>query len=476
LQFVPTPSINIGVNFYGTISNARVNDNPFALPAAFTAGEQNPQASAGETFQPDFNNPDQGRRNRLLVGSVRFTQRLGEDFSYTIAYQRVQTRRRNYNGPEVDARYGAFYPFGEFEFNSLNNGSIDTLDARANFRIGRANLVTAGFEYERESLFQNFLSAFSAGDGTTDRQRTFAVFGQDQIFLLNERLQISVGLRGQSYHISAADRPGFLASAQAEGSITGDGSIAYFIRSTGTKLRAHVGNGFRAPSLFERFGEGSFSGLGFERFGDPTLRAEQSLGLDGGFDQRLMGERLRFGATYFYTRLQRTINFESFTADPLNVGRFSGYVNTPGGLARGVESYLEAAPFRRTEVRASYTYTNSDRFVRAQGLQQEFVIPRHLFGLDVNQRYGAFAFNFDLNRTGAYIAPVFENNFPFRMGVLTFRGYTKADAFLSYERMLGERVRLVLFGGAENIFNRRYYENGFLAPGALGRGGASFKF
>jgi vitamin B12 transporter len=263
---------------------------------------------------------------------------------------------------------------------------------------------------------------------------------------------------------------------QAQGSVTGDGSVAYFIRSTGTKLRAHAGNGFRAPSLFERFGEGSFAGLGFERFGDPTLRAEQSLGLDGGFDQRLAGERLRFGATYFYTRLQRTITFTSFNSDPLNLGRFSGYVNTPGGLARGVESYLEAAPFRRTEVRASYTYTNSERFVPAQGLEREFVIPRHLFGLNLNQRYGAFDFNFDLNRTGAYIAPVFENDFPFRMGVLTFKGFTKADAFLSYERALSERVRLTLFGGAENIFNRRYYENGFLAPGVLGRGGAGFKF
>jgi outer membrane receptor for ferrienterochelin and colicin len=157
------------------------------------------------------------------------------------------------------------------------------------------------------------------------------------------------------------------------------------------------------------------------------------------------------------------------------VGRFSGYVNNPGGLARGVESYVEAVPFRRTEVRASYTYTNSDRFVPAQGLQQEFVIPRHLFGLNINQRYRAFVFNFDLNRTGAYIAPVSADVFPFTK-VLAFKGYTKADAFVSYERLLTERVRLILFGGAENIFDQDYFENGFRAPGATGRGGASVRF
>lgn len=474
-QIDATPSIQLSANFYGTHSNARINNDPFALPAAFTSAELYPQATEGITFQPDTNNPDQGRRNRLFVASLRLTQSVNELFSYTIAYQRVSSRRRNYNGAVVDPRFASFFPFGDFEFNSTNNGSTDTLDARANFRLGRSNLLTAGMEYERESLFQESLPSFSLLNSTTDRQRTFAVFGQDQIFLLDERLQISLGVRGQFYRISADDRPGALSGIKAESSITGDGSIAYFIRSTGTKLRAHVGNGFRAPSLFERFGEAVIAATP-QRVGDATIRAEQSLGVDGGFDQRLWRDRLRFGATYFYTRLQRVVAFTGFAVDPLGLGRFSGFVNRPGGLARGVESYLEAAPYRGTNVRASYTFTNSDRFMPGSGLQREFVIPRHLFGLTLNQRYRAFLFSFDLNHTGGYIAPIFENNFPFGQSVLAFKGYTKADAHLTYERALSEGVVLVLFGGADNIFNRKYFENGFRAPGVIGRGGASFRF
>ena len=103
--FDVTPSISIAANFYGTTSNARVNSSPFALPGAFTSGELNPEAVAGVTFQPDFNNPDQGRRNVLLVGSTRFTQHVNEIFSYSVAYQHVSTRRRNYDGPLVDPRY-----------------------------------------------------------------------------------------------------------------------------------------------------------------------------------------------------------------------------------------------------------------------------------------------------------------------------------------------------------------------------------
>ena len=94
----------------------------------------------------------------------------------------------------------------------------------------------------------------------------------------------------------------------------------------------------------------------------------------------------------------------------------------------------------------------------------------------MSQRYRSLLFNFDLNRTGSYLAPVFENNFPFRMAELTFNGYTKADVFVSYERRASERVTLVLFGGVDNVFNQEYFENGFLAPKALGRGGVTVRF
>jgi outer membrane receptor protein involved in Fe transport len=77
---------------------------------------------------------------------------------------------------------------------------------------------------------------------------------------------------------------------------------------------------------------------------------------------------------------------------------------------------------------------------------------------------------------GAYVAPVFENDFPFRTAELTFPGYTKADLFGSYERRLSEQVVMTLFGGADNLFNAKYFENGFRAPGIVGRGGVNFRF
>ena len=289
-------------------------------------------------------------------------------------------------------------------------------------------------------------------------------------------LQPSFGARAQTFRVSATDRPGFLSAVTPRNSLTGDGSIAYFFRSTGTKVRGHVGNGFRAPSLFERFGQGTFARLGSVRFGDPTLRAEESISFDAGIDQRIKRDRARFGATYFYTRLQRVIAFTGFAVDPLGLGRFSGYQNQPGGLSRGLETYVEATPFRGAEWRASYTYTNSDRFAPARGLQPEYVIPKHLFGMTLNQRYRSFLFSFDLNRTGSYIQPIFENDFPFRTAELTFPGFTKADLFGSYERRVGERLTVVFFGGGDNLFAAKYFENGFRAAGFTARGGINLRF
>jgi len=294
--------------------------------------------------------------------------------------------------------------------------------------------------------------------------------------LLDDRLQISVGAREQLFRIRSEDRPGVLSNIKAENSLTGDGAVAYFIRSTGTKLRAHVGNGFRAPSLFERFGNGVFQNLP-TRLGDPTLRAEQSISIDGGIDQRAAHDKLLLGITYFYTHLQRVVDFKSFRSifnptgdpDPLGFNRSGGYLNYPGGISRGLETFVEAAPYRGTSIRASYTYTNADRFVPQGGIQPQFVTPKHLFGLSVTQRYRAILASLSLNRTGQYIAPVFPLNF-------TFPGFTKADLFVSYERSLNERIKMTLFGGADNVFNERYFENGFRAPGAVGRGGVNFRF
>ncbi|MCH7567777.1 MAG: TonB-dependent receptor [Nitrospirae bacterium] len=83
--------------------------------------------------------------------------------------------------------------------------------------------------------------------------------------------------------------------------MTGDISGAYGLES-GTKFLAHFGSGYRAPSLFERYGT-SFSSFGYFVFGDPRLSPERSRTFDVGVEQSFLSQRARVSATYFQTRL-----------------------------------------------------------------------------------------------------------------------------------------------------------------------------
>src|SRR5205823_5545784 len=97
-------------------------------------------------------------------------------------------------------------------------------------------------------------------------------------------------------------------------------------------------------------------------YGDPSLKPEQSIAADAGIDQSLLNNKLRLSATYFYTHLQRVIGFDfsgliNPATDPF--GRFVGYLNTSGGLARGVEFNSDWALNRALTISGSYTYTDA---------------------------------------------------------------------------------------------------------------------
>jgi len=72
-----------------------------------------------------------------------------------------------------------------------------------------------------------------------------------------------------------------------------------------------VGRGYRAPSLFERFGAGYDPVYGYSVYGDPRLKPERSTGFDAGVDQTVWGGRLKMSASYFYTWLNNVINFDT---------------------------------------------------------------------------------------------------------------------------------------------------------------------
>ena len=332
--------------------------------------------------------------------------------SYSVAYQHVGNRAAKLQWSQIDPQFAAFYPFGEFEF------AVTTMADR---HVRCARKLETGPSQPRDRWFRvraridlPIVDSFIQRSQQHNRsQRTIAFFAQDQIFLLNDRLQISLGARGQWFSVRAADRPGFLASVDPESSITGDGAIAYFIRSTNTKLRAHVGNGFRAPSLFERFGQGTFASR-LSRFGDPTLRAEQSISVDAGFDQRLSNDRRGSAPPISTHTCSASLPSIVLRCRSAGLGAIQRLRKSSGrDFAWGGDLCRGCAMARRGLARVIHLHQQRS-ICAGRGLQSEYVIPRQMFGFTVNQRYRAFLFSFDLNHVGDHIPPVFENNLPFR--------------------------------------------------------------
>jgi iron complex outermembrane receptor protein len=503
ILFHLAPTATLSGRIYAVNSRLQQNNSPQGigtLPATgiieaiplsptelrrFEAGVPPAQLNAGNaTFVPAANDPDNLRKANFFSGAIVFNQRPTEAFGYTISYQGLATNRSSLNGPLGPG----FQPFGGTDRSDFD-GRVHTLAARFDVRAGRNNLITGGYEFEDENFKNPVRPVDPAGNSNVDvTQKSHTLFVQDQLRFLDDRLQISGAFRAQFFRLqqpvltpAAASPYRGLTFLSPPTAYTGDGSVAYLFRSSGTKLRGHVGNGYRAPSLFERFGTFFDSFFGYSVFGDPRLEPDRSIAFDAGIDQTLYKNRLRASATYFYTELQKVIIFDfsgliNAATDPF--GRFGGYVNTNGGIARGAELSITATPTRSMNLSAAYTFTKAQqRTPQVPGTLRSVGIPTHQFSLVVTQRFGRrFLVNFDFTGSSDYIGSVFDP-VTFVSRGYRFGGIVKADLGASYTLPLGGESRsLRFFGYLDNVFDHEYFESGFRTPGRIGRAGAAFVF
>ncbi|HSK73912.1 MAG TPA: TonB-dependent receptor, partial [Pyrinomonadaceae bacterium] len=386
IEYNPFEKTNISARFFIADSFVRLNSSPDTigvLPASnsqiieavplslaelerYAGGTQISQLNIGSaTFIPDSNDPDNFQKSKFFNGQLVLTQIFNDRLVFQGFYQGLKTSRENENG----VLGIGFQPFGEAQ-TSIFDGQIHTLNGHFDWTTSANNLITFGYEYEREKFGNEGLSSSAANNFFTHiTQSSSTLYAQDLLSFFNRRLQIAGGFRAQFFNL---EQPSFstnnapyqnLQLENPPNAYTFDGSISYFFEQTGTKLRAHVGNGYRVPSLYERFGTfySSFS-QAFIALGDPNLKPERSIAFDGGIDQIFYGDRARLSATYFYTKLIDTIGYGDIVPNIGNTPRpFGGYINTKGGVARGAEFSGQVKATGSTDVFASYTFTNSDQ-------------------------------------------------------------------------------------------------------------------
>ena len=469
------PATSLSARLFAADAFGKLNTSPEQIGVLPAAGIVN--AVPFKTFTPGANDPDSTRAARFISGALVLSGQPTARLQYAVSLQTLASGRRY-----GDGKAGAgFQPFGNTR--TLYDGRLQTLTAQAHYRLTRAHLLTAGYEFENENFASDYSDRSDPGatSAVNASQHSSGIFVQDQVRFLGDRLQLSGGFRAQYFALS---QPVFGPKAGAPftnttlasppNAYTGDGSAAYFLRRTNTKIRAHAGRGYRAPSLYERFGAGFDSFFGYSAYGDPRLQPEHSFAFDTGIEQQMFHSHARVSATYFYARLERTIGFSTLTGvDPF--GRFFGYLNTAGGISRGVELSAALTPMRSLTINAAYTLVNAIEQAPIVGnTLRSFVIPRHQFSAMATWRAGKrTTLAFDTLHSGNYLAPIFA--FP-TTRVYSFDGLRRVNAQASYRIPLSEFRAVRLFIRGENFLGQEYFESGFRTPGRTVLGGVRYEF
>ncbi len=496
IEFLLQPNMRASATVFGNRGYLQLNTSPSPTPDAPIAGIIPANASGvNGTLIPSLGDPDYGEYAHFVSALFRFEHDVNTRFSYRIGYGIVDSARDYTNGPGGPVNEYTYQP----AFNTADrySGRLDTLQARANYLLGWHQTLTAGYQFERENYQelatdQNPDVSLRTYDRTKARQQTNAVFAQDEIRLLEGRLQVL--LAGRFTRVSL-NEPAFVGAAASPyaavplptppNAYTGDAAISYFFKGTSTKVRAHLGNSFRTPSVYERFG-GYFYGGTYYALGDPNLPPERAVSFDAGFDQYLWNEHVKVSGSYFYSHLQQVIGYASFPPNYSDVyGRTAGYYALPGGIARGLELSADVRPTRKTSVKGSYVYTNArDRMSQyytgtaIDPLQTPRISPQMFTVVATRQVTKRIDAALDFTGGSSYLYPIYgyDAAFNYQPFAYRFAGPKLLGLSAGYTVPLGERLTARFYTRVSNVLGQNYFAEGFATPGRWAVGGVKLAF
>lgn len=228
---------------------------------------------------------------------------------------------------------------------------------------------------------------------------------------------------------------------------------------TGTTLRGGYGEGIKAPSFVETFGNGSPFVAG-----NPNLSIERARTWEAGFDQSLGRAGVDVSVTYFETRFEDLIT--------ILIGRVPSFENIRLATSRGVEFAGMLRPGYGVTLRPAYTFLDT-RIVENAGLAATELPegrpllrrPRHNGSLAADWLHDRLLMNVTVTVVGD------SEDLDPRTIPLTrtrLKGYSRFDSAASYRLPVQWPgiSELTLFGRARNLLDDRYEEGfGFAAPG-----------
>lgn len=349
----------------------------------------------------------------------------------------VMDNERSYDNPVDD-----LHPFDSED--GLYKSALLKLDWQNNLFLHESNTFTFGTEHTRErgesehhsmGMWGSYHNIFPK-----ESAHNTGIYVQDQI-RLGGLFFATIGSRWDTH-------------SEAGNAFTYRTAPAFWIQSTGTKLKASLGTGFKSPSLYQLYAPGTLYGP----IGNSELESEESTGWDAGIEQSLFEDHLILEAVYFDNRFRNLIDFDYL----------SGYVNIAEASTRGLELRLHARPVDALTINAAYVNTDAADETTGENLLRR---PKHKFSARLGWKLTSRA---DMNVEFIHVG---EREDIFYVGYVSTRvsldAYTLVNAAASY-RIFDD---LLLFIRLDNLLGQEYeVVKGYGTPGFSAFGGIKLDF
>jgi vitamin B12 transporter len=309
--------------------------------------------------------------------------------------------------------------FGSSSFD----GTKDKLELQNRIQISAQNTLVFGAEIEQEDAQSSF--------GQDDRATHRATYLENRLSI--NAFDANFGVRLDDHQEYGSHTTWRIAPA-------------YRFSATDTRIRAAIGTGFKAPSLFQLYD--SFSG-------NPNLQEEKSLGYDIGIEQTLFKGTVVVDMAWFYNDIEDVIEW-------IPTGSFTGQYRNGGNIrSQGIETAIDIYPVDILSLQLGYTYTDTKNKEDGARLLKR---PLHKGHMDIN----LYPINkLEINGNLVFVGQ--RDDF----GGIELGSYTLVNLAASY----AATETLKLFGRIDNLFDKDYEEvAGFGTAGLSAYAGLKLTF
>ncbi|OZA92384.1 MAG: TonB-dependent receptor [Erythrobacter sp. 34-65-8] len=322
------------------------------------------------------------------------------------SYSLAETERDN-----LDPAFGPTF---------TSKGTSDRIALRGEWRPIGPLLVHFGGEHE----WSDYRTLFDAGEST----RIFGAY-----------TQLGIEYGGFSARVG-----GRIDDHARFGTANSFGADLSYELADDLRLRASVGEGFKAPTLFQLFSD----------FGNEALTPEKSTSFDLGLalgERTMSGRRFHGAATVFRRDAEDQIEFASCfgSTAPLCATRPFGFYENLGRVrAQGFELELGARPSERLTARAVYAYVETENRTLGSARLGNTLARRPRHALTVSADWQVPLAGLTLGADVRLVGDSFDN----AANTVPLDGYEVVTLRASLP--VGDTVEL--FGRVENLFDTQY--------------------